>query len=39
MGALFLATGVLMLMAAVWLERRLVLAALVTWLLFAVPHT
>jgi len=38
-GALFLATGALMLMAALWLERRLVLAALVTWLLFAVPHT
>lgn len=39
MGALFVATGALMLMAAVWLERRLVLAALVTWLLFALPHT
>ena len=38
-GGLFIATGVLMLLAAVWLERRVVLAALVTWLLFAVPHT
>ncbi len=38
-GALFIATGALMLMAAVWLQRPLVLAALVTWLLFAVPHT
>jgi 4-carboxymuconolactone decarboxylase len=38
-GGLFLATGVLLLIAAVWLERRLVIAALVTWLLFAVPHT
>ena len=38
-GALFVATGVLMLLSAVWLERRLVLAALVTWLLFAIPHT
>jgi len=38
-GALFLATGVLMLLAAVRLHRPLVLAALVTWLLFAVPHT
>jgi hypothetical protein len=38
-GALFLATGALMLMAAWWLDRRLTLAALVTWLLFAVPHT
>ena len=37
-GALFVATGVLMLMAAVWLERRLALAALITWLLFALPH-
>ena len=37
-GALFVATGALMLMAALWLERRLVLAALITWLLFAVPH-
>ncbi len=38
-GALFLATGVLMLLAAAWLQRPLVVAALVTWLLFAVPHT
>lgn len=38
-GAGFLATGVLLLVAAVWLERRLLLAALVSWLLFAVPHT
>ena len=38
-GALFLATGLLMLMAAAWLTRPLVTAALVTWLTFAVPHT
>jgi len=38
-GALFLATGVLMLIASVWLQRPLVLASLLTWLLFAVPHT
>src|SRR4051794_15951757 len=38
-GGLFLATGGLLLIAAVWLERRLVIAALVSWLLFAVPHT
>jgi AhpD family alkylhydroperoxidase len=38
-GALFLATGVLLLVAAVWLTRRMVVVALVTWLLFAVPHT
>lgn len=37
-GALFLATGVLMLLAAAWLGRRLVTAALVTWLVFAIPH-
>ena len=37
-GALFVATGALMLMAAYWLQRPLVVAALVTWLLFAVPH-
>ena len=38
-GALFLATGALMLMAAAWLGRPLVVAALVTWLAFALPHT
>jgi len=37
-GGLFLATGILMLLAAMWLGRRLVLASLVTWLVFAVPH-
>jgi alkylhydroperoxidase family enzyme len=38
-GALFVATGVLLLVAAVRLERFLVVVALVVWLLFAVPHT
>ena len=38
-GGLFLATGALMLLAALWLERRIVIAALMSWLLFAVPHT
>jgi AhpD family alkylhydroperoxidase len=38
-GSLFLATGVLLLLAAARLERRLVAISLVTWLLFAVPHT
>lgn len=38
-GALFLATGVLLLVAAVRPERTLVGVALVAWLLFAVPHT
>ena len=37
-GALFVAIGVLMLLAALWFTRPLVVAALVTWLLFAVPH-
>ena len=38
-GALFMATGFLMLAAGWFLERRLTLVALVAWLLFAVPHT
>jgi hypothetical protein len=37
-GSLFVGLGALMLIAAVLLGRRLVLAAIVTWLLFAVPH-
>ena len=37
-GALFLATGFVLLAAAVWLERRLVAIALVSYLLFSVPH-
>ena len=38
-GGLFMATGFLLIAAGVLLERRLVIVALVTWLLFAVPHT
>ncbi|MDX6698091.1 MAG: hypothetical protein QOE65_1488 [Solirubrobacteraceae bacterium] len=38
-GALFLATGVLLLAAAAWPQRRLVGITLVVWLLWAVPHT
>jgi hypothetical protein len=38
-GGLFMATGALLLVAGVYLERRLALTALFTWLLFAVPHT
>jgi AhpD family alkylhydroperoxidase len=38
-GGLFIATGVLLVIAGVILERRLVAISLVTWLLFAVPHT
>jgi 4-carboxymuconolactone decarboxylase len=37
-GTLFLATGVLMVLAAVWLDRRVVTAALVVWLIWALPH-
>ena len=37
-GALNLALGVLMMAAAVFLERRLVQASLVAWLAYAVPH-
>jgi AhpD family alkylhydroperoxidase len=37
-GGLFLATGFVLLAAAVWLGRRLTLVALVSYLLFAVPH-
>lgn len=38
-GGLFLATAVVLAAAAVWLERRLVLVALASFLAFSVPHT
>ena len=38
-GALFLATAVILAAAAIWLERRLVLVARVSFLVFSVPHT
>jgi AhpD family alkylhydroperoxidase len=38
-GALFVAIGVLMVLAAAWLRRPLVIAAVTSWLLFSVPHT
>jgi len=38
-GALFLATAVVFAAAAIWLERRLVLVALASFLVFSVPHT
>jgi len=38
-GGLFLATAVVLAAAAVWLERRLVLVALVSFLAFSIPHT
>jgi hypothetical protein len=37
-GALNLALAVLLVSAAVYLERRLVRVALITWLVFATPH-
>jgi AhpD family alkylhydroperoxidase len=37
-GALFVGLGVLLLLAATWCETRLVRAALVTYLVFQVPH-
>ena len=38
-GALFLATAVVLAAAAIWPERRRVLVALVSFLVFSVPHT
>jgi len=38
-GALFLATAVVLGAAAIWLDRRLVLVALASFLVFSVPHT
>jgi hypothetical protein len=38
-GALFLATAVVLVAAAVWLEWRLALVSLVSFLVFSVPHT
>jgi hypothetical protein len=37
-GSLFLATAVILIAAAVWLERRLVLIALISFLVYSVPH-
>jgi hypothetical protein len=37
-GGLFLATGFILLVAAVHLEVRLVLTALIAYLLFSIPH-
>ena len=37
-GSGFIAIGVFMLLAAVWLDRRLVIAALVAYLGYALPH-
>jgi hypothetical protein len=37
-GAGLLAAAVVVALAAVWLERRVVQVALVAWLVFAIPH-
>lgn len=37
-GAGFLATGLALLLAALWMERRVILMALITYTAFAVPH-
>jgi alkylhydroperoxidase family enzyme len=37
-GALFVGLGVLLTIAAVGLQRRLVVAAAISWLIFSVPH-
>lgn len=38
-GGLFLATGLVLVVAGAWLERRVVALALVSYLLFSIPHT
>jgi AhpD family alkylhydroperoxidase len=38
-GSLFVGIGVLAVLAGIWLERRVVIAACTAWLLYAVPHT
>lgn len=37
-GEAFIATSVLLLVAAVWTERRVIYTALIGWLVFNVPH-
>jgi len=38
-GGLFMATGLVLVVAGLWLERRVVMLALTSYLLFAIPHT
>jgi hypothetical protein len=38
-GALFVATAAMLLFAAYWMSRPLVIAAVVSWLCYSVPHT
>lgn len=37
-GEAFIAVSVLALLAAYWMDRRVILAAAITWLVFGVPH-
>lgn len=37
-GALFMATGLVLVVAGIWLERRVVGLALASYLVFSVPH-
>jgi hypothetical protein len=38
-GSTFLALGVLLILAAVWMDRRVVVASAVAYLVYQVPHT
>jgi hypothetical protein len=38
-GALFAATGTVLIVAGVWMEARVIALALVSYLIFSVPHT
>jgi hypothetical protein len=38
-GSLFVATAVMLLFAAYWMSRPLVIAAVVSWLCYSLPHT
>lgn len=38
-GGLFMATGLVLVVAGLWLERRVVMLALASYLLFTIPHT
>ncbi len=38
-GAFFAATGVMLILAAVWMGHKLVQAALISYLVFQIPHT
>ena len=38
-GSTFLALGILLVLAAIWMDRRVVIAAAVAYLVYQVPHT